>query len=81
MTARAGLEGVRVYDLRRTALTRLLATGTDLRTVMGISGHTQVTTLLTHYAHGVPGQQREAMAKLFKGNGNGAANGDDKSAE
>lgn len=66
---RAGLEGVRMYDLRRTILTKLLSNGVDLRTVMQVSGHTQPTTLLRHYAHAVPGKQREALAGLFKTKG------------
>jgi integrase len=63
---RAGLEGIQRYDIRRTVLTRLMGQGTDLRTVMGVSGHTQPTTLLKHYAHAMPGKQREAMGKLFQ---------------
>jgi len=65
VTKRAGIEGARIYDLRRTVLTRLLANGTDLRTVMEVSGHTQPATLLRHYAHAVPGRQRAALKGLF----------------
>ena len=62
---RAGLEGIRPYDLRRTVLTRLMGSGVDLRTVMDVSGHTQPSTLLRHYAHAVPGRQRAALEGLF----------------
>ncbi len=55
-----------MYDLRRTVLTRLLSQGVDLKTVMSVSGHSTPTVLLTHYAHAVPGKQREAMENLFK---------------
>ena len=65
LTEDAEIEGARLYDLRKTVATKLLAAGTDLRTVMGITGHTQPTTLLKHYAHGVPGKQREALKGLF----------------
>ena len=66
MCRRAGLEGIKGHDLRRTVLTRLLGAGVDLRTVMSVSGHTTPTTLLKHYAHAMPGKQREAMGKLFQ---------------
>jgi integrase len=40
----AGLDGFRFHDLRHTAITRLVATGTPSATIMKISGHTQMTT-------------------------------------
>ena len=65
VTRRAGLEDARIYDLRKTFATLLLARGVDLRTVMALTGHTQAQTLLKHYAHTVPGKQREALQGLF----------------
>ena len=65
VTRRAGLENARIYDLRKTFATLLLARGVDLRTVMALTGHTQAQTLLKHYAHAVPGKQREALQGLF----------------
>jgi len=40
----AGLDGFRFHDLRHTAITRLVASGTPSATIMKISGHTQMTT-------------------------------------
>ena len=54
----------RLYDLRKTTLTMLMASGVDLRTVMSISSHSSPTTLLRHYAHSVEGTQRRALEGL-----------------
>ncbi|MEW9808783.1 tyrosine-type recombinase/integrase, partial [Mesorhizobium sp. ZMM04-5] len=40
----AGLRDVRPYDLRKAFASRLVASGADLRTVMSLTGHTQVAT-------------------------------------
>jgi len=62
---KAGLINARPYDLRKAFASRLLASGTDLRTVMSLTGHTQVNVLLKHYTHVMPGKQREALEKVF----------------
>lgn len=64
--ANAGItEDTRPYDLRRAFVTRLVATGSDLRTVMSLTGHTQVSILMKHYAQAMPEKQREALSGLF----------------
>ena len=54
----------RPYDLRKAFITRLMGAEVDLRTVMALTGHTQVAMLIKHYAQAVPKQQQEALAKL-----------------
>ena len=66
VTQAAGLRDARIYDLRKTTLTMLMASGVDLRTVMSISSHSSPTTLLRHYAHAVEGTQRAALERLLK---------------
>ncbi|TIU43440.1 MAG: hypothetical protein E5W31_03530, partial [Mesorhizobium sp.] len=61
----AGLTDVRPYDLRKAFASRLVASGADLRTVMSLTGHTQVAVLLKHYAHVMDGKQREVLEKAF----------------
>jgi integrase len=52
MLVKAGLrESIRFHDLRHTAATRLIRQGTDVRTVMGVMGHTQASTTLMIYSH------------------------------
>jgi site-specific recombinase XerD len=45
----AKLIDVRPNDLRKAFTPRILAAGTDLRSVMSLTGHTQVAVLLKHY--------------------------------
>jgi site-specific recombinase XerD len=59
------LEDVKICYLRRTFATKLLASGVDLRTVMGVTGHARAQTLVKHYAQAVPGKHREALKGLF----------------
>jgi integrase len=63
--AAAGVEDVRVYDLRKAFISRLVASGADLRTVMSITGHTQVNVLMRHYANVMDGKQKEALKMAF----------------
>lgn len=63
--AAAELEDVRPYDLRKAFASRLVASGADLRTVMSLTGHTQVAVLLKHYAHVMDGKQKEVLDKVF----------------
>ena len=68
VTSKARLEDVRLYDLRRTFATRLMASGADLATVMQATGHTTVNVLLRHYAHAVDDKQKAAVTGLFEVN-------------
>jgi len=57
-------QNTRVYDLRKAFITRLVSTGEDLRTVMALTGHTQVAMLMKHYAQAVPQKQIDALGKI-----------------
>lgn len=63
---RAGIkQNTRVYDLRKAFITRLTSTGdVDIRTVMALTGHTQVAMVMKHYAQAVPKKQIEALERL-----------------
>ena len=61
---RAGLDGVRLHDLRHFAATRLLAAGVPVRTVSGRLGHANAATTLGVYAHFVEESDRDAAATL-----------------
>lgn len=61
----AGVGDVRPYDLRKAFTSRLVASGADLRTIMSLTGHTQVAVLIKHYAHVMDGKQKELLASVF----------------
>jgi integrase len=56
----AGLEDVRLHDLRRTLASWMLSDGASLATVGKALGHTQVATT-NRYAHLAPSVQRQAL--------------------
>lgn len=60
---RAGLEGLRLHDLRHTALWRMVEAGADLVTVMKIAGHSSIQ-MTVRYAHPTTENMRLAVAKL-----------------
>jgi integrase len=71
---RAGLPGIRPYDLRHSSATLLLLAGEDSKVVAERLGHS--TTRLTQdtYQHVLPGMQERAAAKLdaiFRAGGEG----------
>jgi integrase len=64
LAARAGIEGVRLHDLRHYVATRLLASGVDVRTVAGRLGHRNPSTTLNVYSHFLPEADRRAAEVL-----------------
>ncbi len=62
----AGVEGLRLHDLRRTALTNMDADGISQETAMRISGH-QTTSSYRRYLIGQDGPLREAALKMERG--------------
>jgi integrase len=61
---KAGVEGVRLHDLRHYVATRLLTAGIDVRTVAGRLGHRNPSTTLNVYSHFVPESDHEAADAL-----------------
>ena len=62
---KAGLpKTIRLYDLRHTAATLLIAEGEDARTVADRLGHAQVSLTLGTYTHIRPDMQRRAAERL-----------------
>jgi integrase len=61
---RAGLDSVRLHDLRHFAATRMLVAGVPVRTVSGRLGHANAATTLGVYAHFVEASDRDAATTL-----------------
>jgi len=60
----AGLPDIRLYDLRHTCATLLLAAGENPKIVSERLGHTDITLTLGTYSHVLPDMQEEATEKL-----------------
>ena len=60
---KAGIEGLRLHDLRHTFATRLRDKGENLTTIMKLMGHSEYKTTL-RYAHVLENCQHEAVEKL-----------------
>ena len=73
-TRRAGLEGVRIHDLRHAHASWLLAGGADLKTVMARLGHTQIQTT-QRYLHTLPGADEGALQAFQRIRGTTTPNG------
>lgn len=59
--AAAGLEWLRLHDLRHACATFLLASGASARTVMNLLGHSQIALTMNTYAHVLPEIERAAV--------------------
>ncbi len=57
---KAGLDGVRLHDLRHYVATQLLGAGVDPRTVAGRLGHSNPSITMTVYGHFMPEKDRAA---------------------
>jgi integrase len=62
--AAAGLPRMRFHDLRHGAATLLKSKGVDLRDIMEILGHSQISLTANLYTHIAPELMREAAAKM-----------------
>jgi integrase len=60
MLTRAGLPGIRLYDLRHTCATLLLLADTPAKVVSERLGHSSITLTLDTYSHVLPTMQRRA---------------------
>lgn len=61
---RARLPPMRFHDLRHTTATIQLASGTDIKQVQDLLGHSQVTLTLGTCAHVQPSRRREPADRL-----------------
>jgi integrase len=61
LCARAGLEGVRLHDLRHTRASMLLAQNGPPRVVMEILGHSSLDVTMNIYGHVMLDAQRDAL--------------------
>jgi integrase len=57
----AGLDWLRLHDLRHACATFLLASGASPRTVMKVLGHSQIGLTMNTYAHVLPEIERAAV--------------------
>lgn len=58
------LPRLRFHDLRHSCATLLLSQGVDVRTIMEILGHSQISLTMNTYSHVVPALKEEAAAKM-----------------
>lgn len=61
---KAGLENVRVHDLRHTCATLLMLSGVNPKVVQEILGHSNVNVTLGIYSHTMPSMKLSAAASL-----------------
>lgn len=61
--SRAGIEPVRLYDLRHTFATRATEAGVDLVTLAALLGHSRVQMVM-RYAHPSERHQFEAIKRI-----------------
>ena len=57
-------ENLNVHSLRNTNASLLIANGTDVATVAGLLGHSQVSTTLDIYTHSFDAKRKEASRAL-----------------
>ncbi|MCC5580240.1 site-specific integrase [Microtetraspora sp. AC03309] len=62
----AGLEWLRLHDLRHACASYLLACGASPRTVMKTLGHSQIALTMNTYAHVLPDVERAAIDAVAK---------------
>jgi integrase len=62
--ARSGLPSMRLYDLRHTCASLLLAQGVHMRVVMEILGHSQIAMTMNTYSHVTAQLQRDAADQM-----------------
>ena len=61
---RAGLPAIRLYDLRHTAASLLLANGEHPKVVQEMLGHFSITLTMDTYSHVMPDMQEQSAARL-----------------
>lgn len=61
--AAAGIRVVRLYDLRHTAATLVVAAGVSVKVISDMLGHASISFTLERYSHVLPSIQDEAASK------------------
>ena len=64
LLAKAGLPKIRFHDLRPSAATLLLSTGTHPKIVRELPGHSQISMTLDTYSHELPSLQEDDVGRL-----------------
>jgi integrase len=64
MCAAAEVPVIRIYDLRHTAATLMLASGVNVKVVSDRLGHATVMITLQTYAHVLPTMQEDAALRM-----------------
>ena len=60
----AGLGGLRVHDLRHTAVALWIAAGASPKQIATWAGHTSVSVVLDHYGHLYEGNDADVLTRL-----------------
>ena len=60
----AGLVGLRIHDLRHTAVALWIAAGANPKQIAGWAGHTSVSIVLDRYGHLLEGHDVDVLARL-----------------
>ena len=60
LRAKAGLEWLRLHDLRHGCATFLLAQGVPARAIMEVLGHSEIGVTMNTYTHVLPQLRQEA---------------------
>ena len=61
---RAGLDGLRLHDLRHTAVSLWIEAGANPKAVATWAGHSSVSTVFDRYGHLMPGTEDPVMDAL-----------------
>lgn len=61
---RAGLDGLRLHDLRHTCASLAIAAGADVKVLQRMLGHASAAMTLDRYGHLMPGQAEQVAARL-----------------
>ena len=64
LLAKAGVRPVRLYDLRHTAATMVIAAGVLVKVISELLGHASISFTLERYSHVLPSIQDDAAAKV-----------------
>jgi len=62
--AKAGLQPLRIHDLRHTAVSLWIANGAHPKQVAALAGHTSVSVVLDRYGHLYPAQDEDLMSRM-----------------